>query len=102
VDHRCITGTAFDGFYSDIGEAAPHGFHSRCDSGEESGLQACYGKSLGDRTFVFAADNMLRYVLNRDGRIAHWSEFERGGHFPAMEAPDLLVTDVREFFRDLR
>jgi pimeloyl-ACP methyl ester carboxylesterase len=51
---------------------------------------------------VFAADNMLRYVLNRDGQIEHWSEFESGGHFPAMEAPDLLVTDVREFFRDLR
>jgi pimeloyl-ACP methyl ester carboxylesterase len=51
---------------------------------------------------VFAADDMLRYVLNRDGHIEHWSEFERGGHFPAMEAPDLLVTDVREFFRDLR
>jgi pimeloyl-ACP methyl ester carboxylesterase len=51
---------------------------------------------------VFAADDMLRYVLNRDGHVEHWSEFERGGHFPAMEAPDLLVTDVREFFRELR
>jgi pimeloyl-ACP methyl ester carboxylesterase len=51
---------------------------------------------------AFAADDVLRYALNRDGQIEHWSEFERGGHFPAMEAPDLLVTDVREFFRDLR
>jgi epoxide hydrolase len=51
---------------------------------------------------AFAADDVLRYVLNRDGQIEHWSEFERGGHFPAMEAPDLLVTDVREFFCDLR
>jgi adenine deaminase len=24
----------------------------------------------------------------------HWSEFERGGHFPAIEAPDLLVVDA--------
>ena len=32
-------------------------------------------------------------------QIAHWSEFERGGHFAAMEAPDLLVDDVRAFFR---
>ena len=31
-----------------------------------------------------------------------WSEFDRGGHFPAMEAPDLLVGDVRAFFRPLR
>ena len=32
----------------------------------------------------------------------HWSEFERGGHFPAMEVPDLLVGDVRTFFRGIR
>ena len=51
---------------------------------------------------VFAADNLLRRVLNPDGHIEHWSEFERGGHFPAMEEPELLVADVRTFFRDLR
>jgi pimeloyl-ACP methyl ester carboxylesterase len=32
----------------------------------------------------------------------HWKEFERGGHFPAMEIPDLVVNDLREFFRTLR
>jgi hypothetical protein len=32
----------------------------------------------------------------------HWAEFSRGGHFAAMEAPDLLVSDVREFFRQFR
>jgi hypothetical protein len=32
----------------------------------------------------------------------HWSEFETGGHFAAMEVPDLLTADVREFFRRLR
>jgi pimeloyl-ACP methyl ester carboxylesterase len=51
---------------------------------------------------VFAADSMLPYVLNRDGHVGHWSEFESGGHFPAMEVPELLVGDVRKFFRDLR
>jgi epoxide hydrolase len=34
--------------------------------------------------------------------VVHWSEFDRGGHFPAMEVPDLLVGDVRTFFRGLR
>ncbi|MFC9329723.1 epoxide hydrolase family protein [Kitasatospora sp. NPDC057015] len=33
--------------------------------------------------------------------ITHWSEFERGGHFPAMEEPDLYVADVRAFARSL-
>ena len=27
---------------------------------------------------------------------------QAGGHFAAMEVPDLLVGDVREFFRPLR
>ncbi|WP_447007086.1 epoxide hydrolase N-terminal domain-containing protein [Saccharothrix isguenensis] len=30
--------------------------------------------------------------------IEHWSEFDRGGHFAAMEVPDLLAEDVRHFF----
>ena len=34
--------------------------------------------------------------------VEHWSEFERGGHFPALEVPDLLVADVRAFFRRYR
>ena len=51
---------------------------------------------------VFAADSVLSYVLNRDGHVGHWAEFESGGHFPAMEVPELLVGDVRKFFRNLR
>ena len=34
--------------------------------------------------------------------IVHWTEFDRGGLFAAMEAPDLLVGDVRLFFRGVR
>ena len=34
--------------------------------------------------------------------IVHWSELDRGGHFAAMEVPDLFVGDVREFFRGVR
>lgn len=30
--------------------------------------------------------------------IEHWSEFDRGGHFAAMEEPELFVRDVRAFF----
>jgi epoxide hydrolase len=36
------------------------------------------------------------------GQISHWSEYDRGGHFPAREVPGLLVDDVRAFFRSLR
>ena len=51
---------------------------------------------------VFAADTTIRGVMDPSGGIKHWSEFDTGGHFPAMETPDLLVGDVRSFFRDLR
>jgi pimeloyl-ACP methyl ester carboxylesterase len=51
---------------------------------------------------VFGADSIVRRLLDPEYKIKHWSEFERGGHFPAMEAPDLLTGDVRKFFRALR
>ena len=44
----------------------------------------------------------LRHIAERTNAIVRWTEFDRGGHFAAMEQPDLLVTDVRAFFRQLR
>ncbi|MEV4754837.1 epoxide hydrolase family protein [Micromonospora sp. NPDC049559] len=51
---------------------------------------------------VFAEDIAIRRYAERGNAIVHWSEFDRGGHFAAMEAPDLLVQDVRTFFRRFR
>jgi epoxide hydrolase len=34
--------------------------------------------------------------------IRHWTDYTRGGHFAAMEVPDLLVGDIRAFFRLVR
>ena len=34
--------------------------------------------------------------------IRRWTEMPRGGHFAALEAPDLLAADVAAFFRSLR
>jgi pimeloyl-ACP methyl ester carboxylesterase len=34
--------------------------------------------------------------------LVHWTEMPRGGHFAALETPDLLVGDVRTFFRKVR
>jgi len=28
----------------------------------------------------------------------HWSEFESGGHYAALEVPELVVADLRTFF----
>jgi pimeloyl-ACP methyl ester carboxylesterase len=34
--------------------------------------------------------------------VTRWTEMPRGGHFAAMEEPELLVDDIRGFFRTLR
>jgi len=34
--------------------------------------------------------------------IVHWTEMPRGGHFAALEEPELYVEDVRAFFNSLR
>jgi microsomal epoxide hydrolase len=49
---------------------------------------------------VYAHDMFLpvRRFADRDfTNIVHWSEFDRGGHFAAMEEPDLFVADLRSF-----
>jgi epoxide hydrolase len=34
--------------------------------------------------------------------LRRYTRFDRGGHFAALEEPDLLVDDVRAFFREIR
>ncbi|MGB3327841.1 MAG: epoxide hydrolase family protein [Thermomicrobiales bacterium] len=51
---------------------------------------------------VFAEDVAIRRYGEDAYTIVHWSDFDRGGHFAAMEVPDLLVGDIRAFFAGLR
>jgi len=46
--------------------------------------------------------NPPRHVLERNYNIVHYTEMPRGGHFAFWEQPELMVADVREFFRMLR
>ena len=49
---------------------------------------------------VFKDDfQTIRPLAERDNaNLAHWSEFDRGGHFAALEVPELVVEDLRTFF----
>jgi microsomal epoxide hydrolase len=38
----------------------------------------------------------------RSFKIVYWNEAEKGGHFPAMEVPDILVRELRACFRPFR
>ena len=43
-----------------------------------------------------------RSYVNRIFDVKQWSEMPAGGHFAALEKPDLLVDDIRKFLRSLR
>ena len=49
---------------------------------------------------VFADDfQTIRPLAERDNtRIEHWTEHPAGGHFAALEVPDVVVADLRTFF----
>ncbi len=51
---------------------------------------------------VFGGDSLVRPLIDPHHQTKHWTEFKEGGHFAAMEAPNLLAEDVRAFFRALR
>jgi pimeloyl-ACP methyl ester carboxylesterase len=51
---------------------------------------------------VFAEDVSIRRYSEQLNTITRWTEFDRGGHFAALEAPDLFVDDVRAFFATVR
>jgi len=50
---------------------------------------------------VFAEDIAIRRYGEQVNNIVHWTDFETGGHFAALETPGLLVQDVRAFFAAL-
>jgi pimeloyl-ACP methyl ester carboxylesterase len=39
---------------------------------------------------------------DRSFNVQRWTDMPRGGHFAALEEPELLAEDIREFFRPLR
>ena len=49
----------------------------------------------------FPGDHAIRGLAELSNTITHWTRHPRGGHFASLQAPDLLVADIREFFRGL-
>jgi pimeloyl-ACP methyl ester carboxylesterase len=43
-----------------------------------------------------------RQWAERNYNVRHWTQIDKGGHFAALEEPQLLAEDIREFFRGLR
>jgi microsomal epoxide hydrolase len=46
--------------------------------------------------------NTPRAWVERRYHVTRWTDMPRGGHFAALEQPDLLLDDIRSFFRTVR
>jgi epoxide hydrolase len=70
------------------------------------------GPSAMPRSFIGVPTGIAQYPaeitkvprrwVEQRYHVTHWAEMERGGHFAAMEVPDLFVDDLRRFFRTVR
>jgi pimeloyl-ACP methyl ester carboxylesterase len=40
----------------------------------------------------------VRPIVEQTYQVIQWTEFDRGGHFAALEVPDLLAADITNFF----
>jgi pimeloyl-ACP methyl ester carboxylesterase len=79
--------------------------HASADWGgsdDEASWEPAPAQAVPEGVALFGGDDLLRKVIDPGHELAHWSEYDRGGHFAALEAPDLLVGDLRTFFRKLR
>jgi epoxide hydrolase len=57
---------------------------------------------LGLASFAGDFKSVRRFAERDHKAIVSWNEYDRGGHYAAHEAPDLLSADIRKFFRGLR
>jgi pimeloyl-ACP methyl ester carboxylesterase len=95
-----VTGTIGGAFlpYFDVLNAGPprwiaEAVKQKIGSGEVPAGFAMFAKDLSHPPRVWA---------ERFFNVQRWTEFPKGGHFAAMEQPDALAKDIREFFRPLR
>ncbi|RZU19171.1 pimeloyl-ACP methyl ester carboxylesterase [Kribbella rubisoli] len=84
-----LTGTAGSAAY--VGYAQQEAWGTKL---ENSGVPTA--------VIAFAHDVAIRRYAERDNNITRWTDVDHGGHFAALEEPEILIGDVREFFRSLR
>jgi epoxide hydrolase len=70
--------------------------------GAHSGLDWLSASDVPSAWSVFDTHPLMAKVFNAWGALAQWKEHPEGGHFPAMEEPELLADDIRTFIRSIR
>jgi pimeloyl-ACP methyl ester carboxylesterase len=76
-------------------------YESRRDGGWEPSAERV-DVPTGCASFPHEIVRPSRRWVERSYNVVHWTDMPRGGHFAAMEEPELFVDDVRAFFRSLR
>jgi pimeloyl-ACP methyl ester carboxylesterase len=57
---------------------------------------------IGLASFAYDFRPIRKFAERDHTNIVSWSEFDRGSHWATHDAPDLLIGDIRQFFRRLR
>lgn len=71
-------------------------------AGAQLALGERVGVPFGHASFPAEIFRAPREWAERMYDVRHWTEMPRGGHFAAMEQPELLAADIRAFFRLVR
>jgi pimeloyl-ACP methyl ester carboxylesterase len=78
-------------------------YYERARSAVPLGPNDCIDVPYGVTRTTQAVERVPREHVERVfTNLRHWADFERGGHFIALEEPELVATAVRDFFRPLR
>jgi pimeloyl-ACP methyl ester carboxylesterase len=96
VDRDQLLTTVSLYWFTGSGASAAHALYEQAHSSDWGAPSA-----VPQGFAVFGADETVRKLVPApDG--AHWTEFPRGRHFPAMEAPAQLAADLQAFFGPLQ
>ena len=83
-------------WFTGSGATAAHTLHDQAHSSDWGAPPA-----IPQGFAVFGADETVRKLIPAPPET-HWTEFEHGMHFPAMEAPTQLTADLQAFFGPLQ
>ncbi|HXT93767.1 MAG TPA: epoxide hydrolase [Trebonia sp.] len=83
-------------WFTGSGASAAHTLYEQAHSSDWGALPA-----VPQGFAVFGADETVRKLVPAPAGT-HWTEFQRGRHFPAMEAPAQLAADLQGFFGPLQ
>jgi epoxide hydrolase len=95
VDRDQLLTTVSLYWFTGSGASAAHTLYEQAHSSDWGGPPA-----VPQGFAVFGADETVRKLVPAPAG-AHWSEFPRGRHFPAMEAPAQLAADLQAFYGPL-